>query len=224
MEREATDGRIVVMIDMGGRVSLTVIAAATVAIAVTGCTRAEAREAEQAPTHPATVSERGVTLADLRARPLRLPTLEPRDRCETARARKVSPAFAPGLGDGPVYPVGFARRGRLVFEYPPAPNTVFAGSEWGGAKVLWVSDPAYEGPILIRGRQLDGPNELLLQQAGRPMEPALAIRSGEADNWTGGWRNFPSYTRLRAPGCYAYQVDGDGFADVITFKAVVGKA
>lgn len=202
--------------------SLTVIAAATVAIAVTGCTRAEGREAAQAPTPPATVSERGATLADLRARPLRLPTLEPGDRCETARARKVSHAFAPGLGDGPVYPVGFARRGRLVFEYPPAPNSVFAGSEWGGSKVLWVSDPAYEGPILIRGRQLDGRNELRFGRGGPAMTGALAFRSGEADNWTGGWRNFPSYTRLRAPGCYAYQVDGDRFTDVIVFEAVIG--
>jgi hypothetical protein len=223
MERKATGGRIVVMLDMGGRVSLAVIAAATVAIAVAGCTRAEGREAAQAPTPPATVPERGATLADLRARPLRLPTLDPGDRCETDLARKVSPAFAPGLGDGPVYPVGFARRSRLVFEYPPARNSLFAGSEWGGSKVLWVSDPDYEGPILIRGHQLDGPNELRLQQAGRPMAPALAMRSGEADNWTGGWRNFPSYTRLRAPGCYAYQVDGDGFTDVITFEAVIGK-
>ena len=40
---------------------------------------------------------------------------------------------------------------------------------------------------------------------------------GSAD----AWRQFPSFTRLKAPGCYAYQVDGDGFQTVIVFRAEV---
>ena len=34
-----------------------------------------------------------------------------------------------------------------------------------------------------------------------------------------GQRYRPSYTRLRAPGCYAYQVDGTTFSRVIVFQA-----
>jgi hypothetical protein len=129
--------------------------------------------------------------------------------------------LAPGLGDGPVYPVGFAKRSVLAFEYPPPKNGLFAGSEWGGQKVLWVSNPGYDGPILIRGHQLDGANPVRFGQGGPTLLNELAFRRGEADNWTGGWRNFPSYTRLRAGGCYAYQVDGAGFSDIVVFRAVV---
>jgi hypothetical protein len=32
-------------------------------------------------------------------------------------------------------------------------------------------------------------------------------------------RYRPSYTRLRAPGCYAYQIDGTTFSRVIVFAA-----
>jgi len=38
---------------------------------------------------------------------------------------------------------------------------------------------------------------------------------------TGGWANYPSYTRLRAAGCYGYQIDGTAFSRVIVFRAVV---
>jgi hypothetical protein len=47
----------------------------------------------------------------------------------------------------------------------------------------------------------------------------VRIPAGAADNWSGGWRNFPSYTRLESPGCYAYEVKGDGFSYVIVFLA-----
>jgi hypothetical protein len=155
-------------------------------------------------------------------RPLRIPRLERGQRCPVARLRPTSPAFARGLGDGPVYPLGFGKGGVLRFEYPPPPNTLFAGSEWGGQKILWVSDPKYEGPILIRGRQLDGPHEVRFQEG---LEPVRELRLLEATASTvesgPDWREFPSYTRLRAPGCYAYQVDGTDFSDVIVFRAVV---
>ncbi|MBA2462339.1 MAG: hypothetical protein H0V45_11335 [Actinobacteria bacterium] len=39
----------------------------------------------------------------------------------------------------------------------------------------------------------------------------------------GGGDN-PSLTRLRAPGCYAYQVDGRTFSYVIVFEARVEEA
>jgi hypothetical protein len=32
-------------------------------------------------------------------------------------------------------------------------------------------------------------------------------------------RYRPSYTRLRGPGCYAYQVDGTSFSRVVVFRA-----
>jgi hypothetical protein len=34
------------------------------------------------------------------------------------------------------------------------------------------------------------------------------------------WANWPSYTRIQTAGCYAYQVDGLTFSEVIVFQAV----
>jgi meiotically up-regulated gene 157 (Mug157) protein len=36
-----------------------------------------------------------------------------------------------------------------------------------------------------------------------------------------GWNDWPSTTHVHGPGCYAYQVDGNGFSYAIVFRAVV---
>jgi hypothetical protein len=199
------------------RLSAYLLAIATGAAFCAGCSDGSSSRSPNT-TQPRTA----LTLADLRQRPLHIENLQAGEPCPALRPHDLSPAFAPGLGDGPVYPVGFSRRGVLRFAYPPEKNSLFAGSEWGGQKVLWVSDPRYDGPILIRGQQLDGPSPLRFGEGSAAILQELAFGPHGADNWTGGWRNFPSYTRLHAPGCYAYQVDGAGFTDIIAFKAVVG--
>jgi hypothetical protein len=187
---------------------------ASAAVGLAGCMEGSSAAPATSPAHDPTV-------ADLRERPLHIESLTAGEACPTSRPHGISPDFGPGLGDGPVYPVGFSKKGVLRFLYPPPKNSTFAGSVWGGEKVLWVSDPNYDGPILIRGQQVDGPNRVQFGQGSAVLLPELAFEGESADNWTGSWRNFPSYTRLRAPGCYAYQVDGAGFSDVIVFKAAV---
>ena len=170
---------------------------------------------------PTTSSHREeTTLADLRQRPLHIAQLRAEYPCPNSRPRTISPDFGPGLGDGPVYHIGFSN-GVLRFSYPPPKDSLFARSQWGGQKVLWVSDPAYDGPILIRGRQMDGPNQLRFGEGSAAILQELAFGAHGAGNLTDLWRNFPSYTRLRSPGCYAYQVDGDGFSDTVVFRAAV---
>jgi hypothetical protein len=145
--------------------------------------------------------------------PLRLPSLTPGESCPTSPLRATSPDFAPGLGDGPAYPLGFTAAGELYVQLPPfAPEHQWAGSRWGGQKVLWVIDPAYTGPIRIRGGRLDGAGEIRFDTE--------LVREIKLPEEVVGWRERPSFTRLRAPGCYAYQVDGRGFRDVIVFDAV----
>lgn len=156
-------------------------------------------------------------------RPLHLPRLGPDDRCPSPEPHRIVAGVAPGLGTGPVYPVGFGARGMLHFEYPPPRNSEFAGSGWGGEKILWTVSPRYRGPVLIRARQLDGQNEVRLgvdsgtvnRELRFPGNTTSATHAGSPK----GWRYFPSYTRLRASGCYAYQVDGTTFSRVIIFRA-----
>lgn len=151
----------------------------------------------------------------LRARPLVAPTAEA-GRCPVAAARQVSPDFGPALGDGPVYPV-FGAGSVLRYGYGDERGG-FQGA-WGGMKVLWVAPPDFAGPALVRGRQLDGPNEV---RFGAGMEPADELRLEPNPGVVGGpsgWTNWPSYTRVRAPGCYGYQVDTPERSYLVVFRA-----
>lgn len=153
-------------------------------------------------------------------RPLRIPRLAPGERCPVTSAQRVSPDFAPAQGSGPVYPVGAAHG--LRFIHPPTRDQLWYPTRWSGQKVLWIARVSYGGRVLIRGRQLDGPHEL---RFGDGQVPARELRLHGRDAFTENWqgRQWLTYTRLRAPGCYAWQVDGASFSKVIVFRArVVG--
>jgi hypothetical protein len=160
-------------------------------------------------------------------RPLHLPKVAPGASCPVSRVARVDfekYGVAKGIGPGPAYPIGFTQPGsRLQFPYPPDPAGEFAGSSWSGTKVLWFVTPRYRGPVLIRGGRLDRPDRLRFDRGKVPPKEMRIPR-----NASGGWppgvedkgqRYRPSYTRLRAPGCYAYQIDGTTFSRVIVFKA-----
>ena len=154
--------------------------------------------------------------SQLSSRPLQLLNLEPGSECPRAHPRLVNPAFDPAIGEGPAYAAGFGSDGILNVSFPAPTETPFYGSEWSGAKVLWFVDPAYRGPILIRGGRLDGSGPLRFETGAEPL-PDLRLdplSSGSSD-----WRSRESYTRLRAPGCYMYQVDGLSFTETIIFEA-----
>lgn len=92
------------------------------------------------------------------------------------------------------------------------------------AKVLWVSAPSYQGPVLIRGTRLDGPGVVQFASGDsvptsefKLLEPGASSPGEEA-----GWRAWPSYTEVPHSGCYAYQVDGTTFTTVIVFETVIG--
>ncbi len=152
---------------------------------------------------------------DLLRRPLQIPKIEPGVPCPVSRANpRIWGRFAPGLGPGPVAPVLLGYHATL--RYQPR----FQGSDWGAAKVLWVSAPDYDGPILIRGGRVDGDDGVGFS-LGRRLLAELQLPPGPSLNVNGqGWRNWPSLTRIHAPGCYAYQVDGTDFSLVLVFQAM----
>jgi hypothetical protein len=151
----------------------------------------------------------------LRQRPLHLPSLVAGAACPAEHARQVLPPYGPGIGSGPAYAalgLDVGALGVLAIE----PPSTFQSAEWGGSKVLWYVAPAYHGPVLVRGHQLDGPNEMRFELGNIP---PLELDIGAGGTDPGGSSSLPSYTRLRAPGCYAYQVDGTTFTEVIVFPA-----
>jgi hypothetical protein len=87
----------------------------------------------------------------------------------------------------------------------------FIGSAWLGARVSWTAARSYSGPILIRGRQLAGPNAVGFGEGHVPYDE-LQLRAGASRSW-------PSFTRVRSKGCYGYQVDGTSFSEVIVFSS-----
>ena len=150
--------------------------------------------------------------AALRARPLKLPGVTPGQPCPRALGRIVSPSFGPALGSGPVYPVGLGTEGTI---------DLAGAMEEGGwlyAKVLWVAAPSFRGPILVRGGRLDAVGEVRFERGADPARE-LALNTDPRGPDAEGWTDWPSYTRLRASGCYAYQVDTPGFTLVIPFDA-----
>jgi hypothetical protein len=150
-------------------------------------------------------------------RPLRTPSIPPGAPCPTSLPDPKGDLSRLGFvgtawGSGPAYPGGLTEGGKPVLRYkdPIPADSSFYGSKWFGNKVLWMFDRrAYRGRVLIRGRQVDGMNELRFE-FGR-----LPAREMRLDSLTAR----PSYTRVRVPGCYAYQVDGKTFTSLIVFEA-----
>lgn len=189
----------------------------TIAIAIAGCTTS--------PLAPSPVHSTPTAMTEAEAwelleqRPVRPSTLTPGQACPSTHGQ-VIPYFGFTAGHTPVYP----RLGDIPF----ASAQRFAGGNlenngWGGQKVLWLIQPPYSGPILIRGRQLNGSNSMRFnggidQEGGVtfPLLTGLRLMGSAASDAPGGW---PSYTRLRAPGCYIYQVDGLKFSGFLVFQA-----
>jgi hypothetical protein len=117
-----------------------------------------------------------------------------------------------GLGPGPAYPIGPAN----VITMPMPPPERY-GPEWSGRKRVWILDRRYAVRALVRGYQLDGTNEVRFVRGPQWTDEKMLnpIRELPVEGDT------PSLTRLRAPGCYAYQVDGRGFSYLVIFEARV---
>jgi hypothetical protein len=156
-------------------------------------------------------------------RPLHVPRLAAGARCPVSRV-DAHVGFAKygvgeGIGRGPAYPILAGGVLGLV----SGPGTEFAGSAWGGQKVLWLVSPRYRGPILIRGRRVDASGFVRFDHGKLPAAelriPAGTSQSGNPGVADRGQRYRPSYTRLRAAGCYAFQVDGTNFSRTIVFEA-----
>lgn len=108
-------------------------------------------------------------------------------------------------GSGPVKPQGNPTQLAV---------SSFVGSAWLAGEVNWRAS-GYSGPILIRGRELGGPHAVGFGEGHVPYDE-LQLHGPAMGAPLGVW---PSFTRVRKPGCYAYEVDGTSFSEVIVFRA-----
>jgi hypothetical protein len=156
-------------------------------------------------------------------RPLHLTHLRSTAVCPLTKGKRAWD-FAPyghafALGSGPVYP---------MFDDTPEydPSQVAAAVRivprsrdglWYTTKVLWIIDPAYSGPVLIRGKQLNGKYPIGFDLGAYPRRELRIQQSATVE----AWRDRPSNVRLRSSGCFAFQIDGLSFSRVVTFRAFV---
>jgi len=151
-------------------------------------------------------------------RPLHLHKLATGSACPVSRVdprvrwNRINIFGGSGIGRGPVYP-GLGAHSGLLF----ATREVQYGGPWFGEKVFWYVLPSYRGPVLIRGRRLDGP-ELVRFNGGKLPAAELRIAPGDTVRWFGqprGSRGVPSDVRVLTPGCYGVQIDGTSFSRVV---------
>lgn len=174
-------------------------------------------------------------LAGLRNRPVTPVAYGGGGVCPTTTARTLQPVVtggkAPrfGYGTGPVYLSGI--------------NKFYAG---GFDNQIWLVEPTYVGPILVRGREIRGARIIGLEepvayagsglsQAGSPPPeaPVASLNIGGAsvpfyseldlppsttDASAGDWRMFFTRTHIEQAGCYELQVDGLAFSSVVVIE------
>lgn len=174
-----------------------------------GCTLGSDAASDQTSSR----TEEKAATSDLH-RSLELPALSGDDACPQSAASRPNPDVGVALGPGPAYPIlGFEGEKKTV---ELTRDELQAGSYWH--KTLWAIDPGYDGPVLIRARGLDPPGAIRLGYD----EQALTELELPAKQ-TARWRYGTSFTILPGPGCFAFQVDGSDFSEVIVFEASESK-
>ena len=160
----------------------------------------------------------------LEQRPLQLPVLSPGDACPEPPIRSVEGYLYEVIGEGPVYSLFY------LLTVSANGNVNYAHDGWHWNKVVWTRDPQYTGPIVIRGRQLNGPEILRFQTKGEGAGPSPELThsslhvppftpENRRDTWhTGWWEELMTWVVVRTPGCYGVQIDGVDFSTTIVFE------
>jgi hypothetical protein len=119
-------------------------------------------------------------------RRLRIPRIEVGARCPRTRGGRPDRRIAIALGDGPADPVmGMAAS-------PPSPAGVVDLSDdlrqkgWYFHKTLWAVSRRYSGPVLIRGREVDGSGPLRFTVNGRTALAELSFGAERSPHWPFG--------------------------------------
>lgn len=148
--------------------------------------------------------------------PLHFPVLRAGQRCPAVRSTPFHTQDFGGMarGTGPVRVLAGGAGGTAKLINPSG------APPWLALKTLWFSLPAYQGPFVIRAKRLGRPGPVALGEG--PMVGPLVVPPGPTLNsYTSGYRTVPGGLFVRAPGCYAWQVDGLGFSEIIVVRAVL---
>lgn len=157
----------------------------------------------------------------LRVRPLRLPAVARGASCPASTGTTVT---HPGMG-GVALGTGFvtvitSQAGDLAHGVVDLANSNVVG--WYGIKTDWAISPNYSGWVIVRAEQLNGHGPIAA--LGEATIGPVVIPPGPTSNTFAGWREQPSGTYVKGPGCYGFQVDGSSFSEDIVVDAVLPSA
>jgi hypothetical protein len=152
---------------------------------------------------------------DLYSRDLNLPSLARGSECPVSASQSVD--------TGPSAKGGGETSGAGYGTWP-----AFMSGGWpmwfGGQVALLLINHEYEGPLIVRGHQLDGPGGMPLEAdpelgstpVGDHGVEFASSRSNRFREWVG------RITRGISPGCYGLQVDGFTFTSQIVLVIQAG--
>ena len=154
-------------------------------------------------------------------RPLHLPQVAAGEACPVSTVdqrvdwESIGIFGGAGIGPGPAYP-GLGRTNPVGhFTAPDRVDGMF------GEKLFWYVRSTYRGPVLLRGRRLDGAGRVAWLER-RKAASELRIKPGDGVIWGGrppGSRGIPTGTLVSGSGCYGVQLDGTRFSRTVVFTA-----
>jgi hypothetical protein len=152
----------------------------------------------------------------LAGRSLNLPSAS-NGECPLTTAELRSPTEPFTIGDGPVYTSGVGSSSLLNL------NT---RGDWLVGTLSWTADRSFAEKALVRGERIDEEGQMgfgltrptlnVPDRLAVELDPALELpRSADVDfSWS-------AEVFVKAAGCYALQIDGEDFTDVVVFRAEV---
>jgi len=170
-------------------------------------------------------------------RPLTLPHVRSGEVCPITIKHSIvigGRPYSGVLGRGPAYLfLEVARDRNGISHYAPLRPV----SGWLLIPGTWWVEPETRGPMLIRGRRLDGPSQILLAGWGPNLGNEIQLNTGQytdllapgrflpqkdiPNTTSDGWTNYPpADVAIREPGCYGFQVDGLTFSYSIVVRFV----
>lgn len=136
------------------------------------------------------------------------------ENCPVTTSHKLAHLYGRLQGTGPVYPVS---NGRLRVPFPAPKTSIWSGSPFSGFKVRWIAERRYNGPVLVRGFAWEGHAPVKFNDRLRPfLFSAGYKRSHERWHEYAAWH----YIRFRQAGCYALQIDGREFSEIVVLRVV----
>jgi len=120
-------------------------------------------------------------------------------------------------GRGPAYLI-------VVGDAPPGTISIALSARdrlgWYGQKTPWAIDRSYDGPILVRGARIGrrGQVRFAYEYGDHLREIHWGTGTDQGSPPDPDFRFLASATLFRASGCYAFQVDGTSFSEIVVVR------